>query len=111
MSQKFEKRCTLGSTATQVQPQASGTTVFTGTRGCGGVLHPRGHHFALRMPGAGFSHILPGFPVAEASARRKLAMPAAGGPESGRRAMHCQWQSGTGSVALPLQVPALYSCK
>jgi hypothetical protein len=35
--------------------------------GCGGVLHPRGHHCALRMPGAGFSHILPGFPVAEGS--------------------------------------------
>jgi hypothetical protein len=31
------------------------------------VPHPRGHHFALRMPGAGFLHILPGFPVAQGS--------------------------------------------
>jgi hypothetical protein len=32
---------------------------------CGGVPHPRGHNFALRMPGAGFLHILPGFPVGQ----------------------------------------------
>jgi hypothetical protein len=28
--------------------------------------------FALRMPGAGFSHILPGFPVAEGSWQRQV---------------------------------------
>jgi hypothetical protein len=35
-------------------------------------VESRLHHFALRMPGAGFSHILPGFPVAEGSWQRRV---------------------------------------
>ena len=33
--------------------------------GYGDVLHPRGHHCALYVSGAGFLQILPGSPVAE----------------------------------------------
>jgi hypothetical protein len=48
---------------------------------CGGVLQPRGHHFALRMPGAGFSHhILAWFSglVAEGSWQRRVFATATG---------------------------------